>query len=899
MIPHKRFGRKYGLLSLIEPVSIYFFMASLLFYIMWPYVYYVKNETVLVLGVFASWRYGWLLLNFTRAFIYSRFVYPGLKAQIQKLDEKSRYPEHVYFSIPSYKEEAWVSIESFKSIMNELSTIPSSATIIVSTSGSPQEDSVIYQTCKAHYAFHKVELVFQHQKEGKRIAMGHSMRAIARRYFKHESDYHSVTFFMDGDSYLEKGFFQKVLPHFAIDHELGAVTTNETAFIHTNSNWYKDWFNLKFGQRHTLFQSHSLSKKVLTLTGRLSAYRTNIIVQDAFIKKVENDIITTVMHGKFRFLMGDDKTTWFMLLKDGWNMRYLPDALCYSLESRDAEFLELSRSLPYRWYGNTLRNSNRALALGPVKMKSYFIWWAILDQRISMWTSLVGITGALILGIFKAYFYFLFFIVWVLYVRIFQLIMIAYNGHPVSMRTIPLMLYGQWLGSLVKIKALFNLSDQKWSKGTEVQKSDDSVAKIDHPLFDLMPDYLMILAYTFFLYVMMLSHNALAFPDLDVLKEDKEIQKQEIIVYAKDFGVIPNDSKDDSFALNKIIQDAPQGSTIILPEGVLDLDYCVFIRRSNIAIVGQSKEATLLISHLKTQEKAAIYVQGERLKNIGTLNRDVLYGDSVIDAGIKEHPKWINIREPNDDKFLDALDSRVWRQKYPYLRQEIVSVESIHNSLIYLKSAVTTPFHAYASEIFTLAMVENVKLKDFTISQEIEGHHIQETLGVYKNLLTSYMVDLIRFEYVANSYVQDLKILNAGRHSLVFESVYGCVGENLYINGAWNKGASGSGYVKFSRAFSSKLKNSVIKNIRHLTLQWSSANNLIENLDMRVDINFHGGYSHDNTIRDIVFDLPSLHPWNSITLTPPDAEWAPPDGKRNTAENILEVKEKLIPNTTN
>ena len=891
-LPKKRYGRRDGLISLIEPVLLYGFIASVLFYMMMPYLYYAKNETLIVLGIFAFWRYSWLMLNFARSFIYAKFTYPNLKKKIAKLDNKAKFPSHVYFSIPSYKEEDWVSVETFKSIMNELATIPSSATMIVSTSGDPQEDAVIYQTCKAHPAYEKVELVFQHQKEGKRIAMGHSMRAIARRYFKKERDYNSVTFFMDGDSYLEKGFFEKLLPHFAIDKDLGALTTNEAAFIRTNSNWYKDWFNLKFGQRHTLFQSHSLSKKVLTLTGRLSAYRTDIVVQEKFISRVENDIITTVMHGKFRFLMGDDKTTWFNLLEEGWNMRYLPDVLCYSLESRDANFLDLSQSLPYRWYGNTLRNSNRALALGPKRIKSFFIWWAILDQRISMWTSLVGITGAIILGLTKAYFYFLFYLVWVLYVRIFQIAIIAYNGHPVSMRTIPLMLYTQWLGSLVKIKALFHLSDQKWSKGGEVQSSDDSVAKIDHPFFNYMPDFLMTFSYLLFFYVMLLSHDAIAFPDIDLLKHSSEKITHESILDASKFGVIADDGRDDARSINLLIQKAKDGDVILLPKGKIDLYSSIDISRSNLTIRGTSKKGTVIISHLHTKDKAAIYIHGSREKKVAHLSRSVKYGDSVVAVSFKTKMalKWIKIREPNDTAFFNAIDARVWRRKYPYLRQEIAKVNSQRKDILFLNSSLTTLFQAKKTEVYTLNMIENITLENFTILQEIPNHHIQESVGIYKNLFPDYMVDMIRFEYVANSQVQNIKILSAGSHPLVFESVYGCRGENLYVNGAWNKGKKGNGYVRFSRAFSSILRESTIKNIRHLTIQWSSANNLFEYLNMQVDINLHGGYSHDNEIRNIHFNIPPYHKWKGITLTPPNARWAPPDGERNYAENITYEK---------
>ena len=888
--PRKRYGRKDGLLSLIEPVLIYGGFASLLFYLLMPYLYYVKNEVFIVLGIFALWRYSWLLLNFSRAFIYSKVAYPRLKKQISHLNDEKKYPKHIYFAIPSYKEESWVTIETFKSIMNELARIPSSATLIVSTSGDPQEDAVIYQTCSSHYAFEKVELVFQHQKEGKRIALGHSMRAIARRYYKKDTDYNSVTFFMDGDSYLEKGFFEKLLPHFAIDSELGAVTTNEAAFIRTNSNWYKDWFNLKFGQRHTLFQSHSLSKKVLTLTGRLSAYRTDLIVQEKFISRVENDIITSVMNGKFRFLMGDDKTTWFNLLEAGWNMRYLPDVLCYSLESRDANFLDLSRSLPYRWYGNTLRNSNRALALGPKRVKSFFIWWAILDQRISMWTSLVGITGAAILGFFTSYFYFLFYIIWVLYVRIFQISIIAYNGHPVSVRTIPLMLYTQWVGSFVKIKALFNLSDQKWSKGTEVQSSDDSVAHVNHPLVKYMPDYLMSFSYMLFFFFMLISHDAIALPDIDILKTVANKTTQNNVIKTKNFGVIPNDGKDDSQALNKLIHNAQNGAVLLLPKGTIDLYAPISIQRSNISLEGISKKDTTIVSHLKTKDIAAIYVKGKKLTKIATLEKSIQYGDNLIStSSIKKFDDlhWIKIRQPNDKAFLNSLQSKKWRRKYPYLRQEILPVSSYKSKLLFLNAKLSTDFSIDTSEIYKLQMIENIHLQNFTITHDIDGHTIQETAGIYKNLFPNHFVDMIKFNFVANSSVQNINILNSGSNPLVFENTYASIASHLYIDGSWNKGAKGNGYVRFSRAFNSSIEHSTIKNIRHLTIQWSSTNNNFSSLNMNVDINLHGGYSHDNNIENITFNIPSSHKWKGIVLTPLDARWAPPDGDRNYAKDIF------------
>jgi len=465
---------------------------------------------------------------------------------------------------------------------------------------------------------------------------------------------------------------------------------------------------------------------------------------------------------------------------------------------------------------------------------------------------------------------------------------IAYNGHPVSLRTIPRMLYTQWLGTLVKIKALLHLSDQKWSKGTEVQSSDDSLAKIKHPLFQYMPDYLMTFSYLFFFYVMFLTHDAIALPDIDILKEQTSAPKKDYTLMARDFGVIADDGKDDAVALNKLINSVQDNSIIILPKGRLDLYTRINITRSNITIKGFSKKETIIVSHLKTADEAAIYVHGERLNKIGSLKRKTKHADSIINAELKksENLKWIQIREANSQEFLDSINAVVWRKEYPYLRQEITSIESIHNDLVYLNNALTTIFTSNGTQIYALKMVENIRLEKFTIKQEVEGHSIEESYGVYQNMFPLNMVDMISFFYVVNSNVSDVNIINAGSHPLSFENIYACEAKNLYVDGAWNKGKEGNGYVKFSRTFNSKISNSTIKNIRHLTIQWSSANNRFENLNMFVDINLHGGYSHDNSIENIKFNVPFSHKWNGIVLTPPNAKWAPPDGPRNFAQDI-------------
>lgn len=882
----KRYGRREGMLSAIGPAVFYLALALTIGLSFWPYFYYVKNETLITIGLFAGWRYSWQVTHYLRALVYRFIVYPRIGRQVARAAREGRFPEHVFFIIPSYNEEPWVSVETFFSIMSELNTVPSKATLVVST-GSAQDDAVIAAAYESHPARHKVELVLQRQRRGKRIAMGHALRAVARRYNDRGLDANnSVTVFMDGDGYLEPGVFAKTLPLFGLDARLGALTTNELAYIKTKSQWYKDWFNLKFGQRHILFQSHSLSRKVLTLTGRFSIFRSNIVVKEDFIRMIENDILSHPLHGKFRFLMGDDKSSWFYLLREGWDMLYVPDAICYSLESRDARFVDLSTSLPYRWYGNTLRNNYRSLALGWRKT-GLFIWICIFDQRISMWTSLVGISGAMILAISKNFVYLPIFIAWILIVRTIQMMVIGFNGHPVSLLTIPIMLYNQWVGSIIKIRAFFHLSDQKWSKGGRRQDAAGDSIPVPHFFARWLPRLLMGLSYSAFFFVLLITEQVLNMPGVHVLQAatNKPVEEK-VAVSGLEHGVVPDDGKDDGEALNRLIAEASDGTVIQLPRGRLDIMVPVKVARSHLTLKGCGREATILASGMKSPEEAVVGVTGQFGQKLGSLESDTTVGSSVIAlAGARETVKpddILLIRQANDDEFFDTIDSQRWRKAMPIIRQSMVQVHEVRNDrLLYLDHSPDIQYAAGKAQVIRPEIIRDVTIKDLTIVQEIPGHRIEEVRHVYENVFPDYQLDLLKFIWTAFCRVDNVALLRAGRHPLVFENSFGNTATRLDVSGAWNKGKMGSGYLRLARAFKCRVSDSSVRDIRHITIQWSSAYNILEDISSQVDINLHGGYSHHNLISGIVFAVPPDHKWGEITETPHDAGWAPPDGPGN------------------
>jgi len=886
----RRFGRVTALKSLVVPGVFYLTLAFCIGYLFWPYFYYMKNETLIVLGSFAIWRYGWQAIHYLRAIFYSLFDYPRLKKRAAALPEALRFPKHLFFIIPSYNEEAWVSRETFHSILSEMGKIPSSATLIVAT-GSDKDDTVISSIYNSHPVKEKVDLIFQRQSKGKRIAMGHALRSAARRYHMLEEDPHSATVFMDGDSYLEPGTLAKVLPFFGLLPRLGALTTNEVAFIDTESSWYKNWFNLKFGQRHILFQSHSAARKVLTLTGRFSVFRSSIVTQEDFIRQIENDVITHWRHGKFRFLMGDDKSSWFYLLKYQWEMLYIPDALCYSLESRDADFLELSLTLPYRWYGNTLRNNDRALAVGWRKV-GFFIWICILDQRLSMWTSLVGISGAVILSLFKSFIYLPMYLAWVLIVRTVQMTVITYCGHPVSMQTIPLMLYNQWIGAFIKIHSYFNLSSQKWSKGaSKQQKNPDSVG-IEHPLARWVPAYTMILFYVVFFWVLLLAEHAVRMPDRNIFKGEARASTAPQTLPGIDI-IIADDGLDDAPAINRAItaHKGPEPLVISLPAGVLDIMTPVVINRSNVIVQGAGPDRTHLRAQLTNPAAAAIEVSGGKGSIIGHLLHAVEPADTTAGVSLDRSPaagQVLLLSQPNTEQFFEQIQSRKWRRPHPAIRQTLVRLNRPSTDKeLYFARQIGSRFDGRQTTVSLIEPVSNVVLKGFSLRQVIAGHNSAEVIGVYENRFGNHAVNGIAFNWAFFCRVENVAIRDSGRHPLVFENSLECSARNLSIRGAWNKGPGGNGYLKLSRAYHCRLTDIAVSDIRHIALQWSSAYNLLRNIRSNVDINFHGGGEHHNRVEQVLFSIPAHHTWPPVVETDGKARWAPPSGPGNVFDYRL------------
>lgn len=208
----------------------------------------------------------------------------------------------------------------------------------------------------------------------------------------------------------------------------------------------------------------ALSRRVLTLTGRMSVFRASVVTNPMFISDVEHDNLKHWRLGQFKFLTGDDKSSWFSLMRLGYDTWYVPSATINTIEHPpDPNFVRASRKLMFRWYGNNLRQNSRATRLGINKL-GLFTYYIVWDQRISMWTSLFGLVSAFIASLKYSFVYLLVYCLWIMITRTLLTFSLLASGHNIGPMYPLLLYYNQILGSLMKIFVVFRLDQQSWTR---------------------------------------------------------------------------------------------------------------------------------------------------------------------------------------------------------------------------------------------------------------------------------------------------------------------------------------------------------------------------------------------------------------------------------------------------
>jgi mannuronan synthase len=411
------------------------------------------------LGAIGLWRYSLGAVHFVRAMIFLHHRYPKLRGDALAARAKGAPPAPVYLLVTSFRIDAGTSAAVYRSVIREATAWKGPATVVASIVEMADEQLVkmLWQRCEA--PSHVRLLIVRVPGTGKRDALAQGFRAISRDLPAPDA----VVCVIDGDTMLDPGVLERTEPFFRTRTRMGALTTNE--FCNVRGGYLmQQWHRLRFAQRHLNMCSMALSHRVLTLTGRMSMFRASIVTDPEFIDDVENDHLDHWRLGRFKFLTGDDKSSWYSLARMGWDTWYVPDASITTVEHPpDTSFVRASRKLMFRWYGNSLRQNQRATKLGWRRLGG-FVWYVLIDQRISMWTSLLGISVALWGTLIHGPELLMGYLLWIGVSRLVLTLLLAFSGHRVGPLYPLLLYYNQLVGALTKIKVWFHLDQQSWTR---------------------------------------------------------------------------------------------------------------------------------------------------------------------------------------------------------------------------------------------------------------------------------------------------------------------------------------------------------------------------------------------------------------------------------------------------
>lgn len=166
----------------------------------------------------------------------------------------------------------------------------------------------------------------------------------------------------------------------------------------------------------------------------------------------------------------------------------------------------------------------------------------------------------------------------------------------------------------------------------------------------------------------------------------------------------------------------------------------------------------------------------------------------------------------------------------------------------------------YNSRAVALTMVEGVGFENFYLTQTAPGNlTAANAVNNYNNLDYYSAINGFVFKWALNSYARNIRTFMTGSHPIVTEMVKNVQFENNYLEGSWNKGKGGNGYFRNSKIWDSKITNNTIRNLRHLTLQWSASGNVVSGNDLDADLNLHGGWERYNLIENNVSNLSYYH----------------------------------------
>lgn len=429
------------------------------------------HKFIFIIGLLGIWRYSNAITHYLRGMYFLHWRFPRIRRAVEKMGDDA-LPSHMYMVVTSFRIPGETTYKVYRSVFEELQRMPVASTVIASIVEKADENFIKQIMRDVVRERADIQLVIVRARgTGKRDGLAHAFRALSRRMPVQGA----VVGVVDGDTMMLPGCVERAVKLFAYLPSVGGLTTNEFCQVE-GGKLMKEWHSMRFVQRHINMCSMALSRRVLTMTGRLSFFRAEVMIDPEFIRDVEADFLEHWRLGKFQFLTGDDKSSWFSLMRAGWDTFYVPDSHTLTVEHPpDRNFFRATRQLMYRWYGNSLRQNFRATRELGLRRLGPFASYVLYDQRVAMWTCLVGLTGALVAGLVFGIQYLLIYLFWILLSRSLVCLLFFLTRHPVDPLYPFVLYYNQIVGSLMKVYSMFHMDQQSWTRQKTTLKSSNNL----------------------------------------------------------------------------------------------------------------------------------------------------------------------------------------------------------------------------------------------------------------------------------------------------------------------------------------------------------------------------------------------------------------------------------------
>jgi len=183
----------------------------------------------------------------------------------------------------------------------------------------------------------------------------------------------------------------------------------------------------------------------------------------------------------------------------------------------------------------------------------------------------------------------------------------------------------------------------------------------------------------------------------------------------------------------------------------------------------------------------------------------------------------------------------------------------------------------YYSKLMPVTAVVGVGFESLSISMELAGlpkisggtysYTAADAVHNYGNLAPEYALHGIVFKWAVDCWTRDVRTDMTGSHPIVSENAKNLQIQDSRFVGSWNKGKGGNGYLRCSRMWDSLIARNTLRELRHLSVQWSSSGNVIAANDLDCDINLHGGWERHNLIERNRVAVPWNHSSGNFTVS--------------------------------